>query len=49
MVADAFRIAFEQQLRKRSQHFLLMAEPNISKSHPCKPDSKLACDTKGCE
>ncbi|XP_056888966.1 coiled-coil domain-containing protein 125 isoform X2 [Takifugu flavidus] len=33
MVADAFRIAFEQQLRKRSEHFLLLAEANILKSH----------------
>nr|XP_046242052.1 coiled-coil domain-containing protein 125 isoform X3 [Scatophagus argus] len=33
MVADAFRIAFEQQLRKRSEHFLLLAEANIVKSH----------------
>uniref|UniRef100_G3NMX2 Uncharacterized protein n=1 Tax=Gasterosteus aculeatus TaxID=69293 RepID=G3NMX2_GASAC len=31
MVADAFRIAFEQQLRKRSDHFLLLAEANILK------------------
>ncbi|XP_026167674.1 coiled-coil domain-containing protein 125 [Mastacembelus armatus] len=36
MVADAFRIAFEQQLRKRSEHFLLLAEANILKSHNCK-------------
>ncbi|XP_040012270.1 coiled-coil domain-containing protein 125 isoform X2 [Xiphias gladius] len=35
MVADAFRIAFEQQLRKRSEHFLLLAEANILKSHQC--------------
>ncbi|XP_062273483.1 coiled-coil domain-containing protein 125 isoform X1 [Scomber scombrus] len=47
MVADAFRIAFEQQLRKRSEHFLLMAEANILKSHPCKPDNKPACYNKG--
>ncbi|KAM7416958.1 hypothetical protein PAMA_018844 [Pampus argenteus] len=39
MVADAFRIAFEQQLRKRSEHFLLLAEANILKSHHCKPES----------
>ncbi|XP_041792208.1 coiled-coil domain-containing protein 125 isoform X2 [Chelmon rostratus] len=32
MVADAFRIAFEQQLRKRSEHILLLAEANILKS-----------------
>uniref|UniRef100_UPI0037E741BB coiled-coil domain-containing protein 125 n=1 Tax=Semicossyphus pulcher TaxID=241346 RepID=UPI0037E741BB len=38
MVADAFRIAFEQQLRKRSQHFLLAAEANILKSHHCKTE-----------
>ncbi|XP_067456178.1 coiled-coil domain-containing protein 125 isoform X2 [Thunnus thynnus] len=39
MVADAFRIAFEQQLRKRSEHFLLLAEANILKSHHCKLES----------
>ncbi|XP_070689563.1 coiled-coil domain-containing protein 125 [Pempheris klunzingeri] len=38
MVADAFRIAFEQQLRKRSEHFLLLAEANILKSHQCKAE-----------
>ncbi|KAG7465478.1 hypothetical protein JOB18_018321 [Solea senegalensis] len=38
MVADAFRIAFEQQLRKRSDHFLLLAENNILKSHQCKAE-----------
>ncbi|XP_070821466.1 coiled-coil domain-containing protein 125 [Chaetodon trifascialis] len=32
MVADAFRIAFEQQLRKRTEHFLLLAEANILQS-----------------
>ncbi|XP_035022872.1 coiled-coil domain-containing protein 125 [Hippoglossus stenolepis] len=36
MVADAFRIAFEQQLRKRSDCFLLMAETNILKSQHLK-------------
>lgn len=40
MVADAFRIAFEQQLRKRSEHFLLLAEANILKSHHCKAEGK---------
>ncbi|XP_034025638.1 coiled-coil domain-containing protein 125 [Thalassophryne amazonica] len=38
MVADAFRIAFEQQLRKRSEHFILLAEANILKSHHCGPE-----------
>uniref|UniRef100_A0A4W6E6G6 Uncharacterized protein n=2 Tax=Lates calcarifer TaxID=8187 RepID=A0A4W6E6G6_LATCA len=38
MVADAFRIAFEQQLRKRSEHFLLLAETNILRSHHCKAE-----------
>ncbi|XP_022612174.1 coiled-coil domain-containing protein 125 isoform X1 [Seriola dumerili] len=38
MVADAFRIAFEQQLRKRSEHFLLLAEANILKSHHYKAE-----------
>ncbi|KAM8885508.1 coiled-coil domain-containing protein 125 [Spinachia spinachia] len=32
MVADAFRIAFEQQLRKRSDHFLLLADANTHQS-----------------
>ncbi|XP_062240956.1 coiled-coil domain-containing protein 125 [Platichthys flesus] len=36
MVADAFRIAFEQQLRKRSDCFLLMAETHILKSQHLK-------------
>ncbi|XP_077418002.1 coiled-coil domain-containing protein 125 [Vanacampus margaritifer] len=36
MVADAFRIAFEQQLRKRSDHFMLPAESTFQKSHHCK-------------
>ncbi|XP_031735165.1 coiled-coil domain-containing protein 125 [Anarrhichthys ocellatus] len=38
MVADAFRIAFEQQLRKRSDYFLLLADANILKSHRCKAE-----------
>ncbi|CAN9512680.1 unnamed protein product [Ophioblennius macclurei] len=38
MVADAFRIAFEQQLRKRSEHFLLLAEANVLKPHHWKPE-----------
>ncbi|XP_076021308.1 coiled-coil domain-containing protein 125 [Genypterus blacodes] len=38
MVADAFRIAFEQQLRKRSEHFLLLAEANLMKTQNCKPE-----------
>ncbi|XP_030579492.1 coiled-coil domain-containing protein 125 [Archocentrus centrarchus] len=38
MVADAFRIAFEQQLRKRSEDFLLLAETNIQKSNHCKAE-----------
>ncbi|XP_062418151.1 coiled-coil domain-containing protein 125 [Pungitius pungitius] len=38
MVADAFRIAFEQQLRKRSDHFLLLADANILKSHHSKAE-----------
>ncbi|XP_054457600.1 coiled-coil domain-containing protein 125 [Anoplopoma fimbria] len=39
MVADAFRIAFEQQLRKRSDHFMLLADAHILKSHHCKAES----------
>ncbi|XP_029295662.1 coiled-coil domain-containing protein 125 isoform X2 [Cottoperca gobio] len=38
MVADAFRIAFEQQLRKRSEHFLLLAEANTLKAQHCKAE-----------
>ncbi|XP_005942524.1 coiled-coil domain-containing protein 125 isoform X1 [Haplochromis burtoni] len=38
MVADAFRIAFEQQLRKRSEEFLLVAEANIKKSNHSKAE-----------
>ncbi|XP_034397863.1 coiled-coil domain-containing protein 125 isoform X2 [Cyclopterus lumpus] len=38
MVADAFRIAFEQQLSKRSEHFLLLADSNILKAHHCKAE-----------
>ncbi|KAL6113883.1 ccdc125 [Pungitius sinensis] len=38
MVADAFRIAFEQQLRKRSDHFLLLADANILKAHHSKAE-----------
>lgn len=38
MVADAFRIAFEQQLRKRSEQFLLLAEAKILKSHHWKDE-----------
>ncbi|TMS03274.1 Coiled-coil domain-containing protein 125 [Larimichthys crocea] len=34
MVADAFRIAFEQQLRKRSEHFLRLAEANRGLKSP---------------
>ncbi|XP_059193324.1 coiled-coil domain-containing protein 125 isoform X2 [Centropristis striata] len=38
MVADAFRIAFEQQLRKRNEHFLLLAEANLLKPSHCKAE-----------
>ncbi|KAF7649140.1 hypothetical protein LDENG_00146090 [Lucifuga dentata] len=38
MVADAFRIAFEQQLRKRSEQFLLLAEANLLKTQNHKPE-----------
>ncbi|XP_028991233.1 coiled-coil domain-containing protein 125 isoform X3 [Betta splendens] len=37
-VADAFRIAFEQQLKKRSEHLLLLAEANALKCHQGKGD-----------
>ncbi|CAL8247947.1 unnamed protein product [Merluccius merluccius] len=36
LMADAFRIAFEQQLRKRSEHFLLLAEARALRSSPSK-------------
>lgn len=42
MVADAFRIAFEQQLKKRSEHLLLLAEANILKSNHEKAEGKSA-------
>ncbi|XP_028269849.1 coiled-coil domain-containing protein 125 isoform X2 [Parambassis ranga] len=42
MVADAFRIAFEQQLRKRNEQFLLLAETNILKQ---KADGKSAINS----
>lgn len=45
MVADAFRIAFEQQLRKRNEQFLLLAETNILKSQQ-KADGKSAINSK---
>ncbi|KAJ3604263.1 hypothetical protein NHX12_029004 [Muraenolepis orangiensis] len=38
LVADAFRIAFEQQLRKRSEHLLLLAK--ASKSYPSRTQGK---------
>lgn len=45
MVADAFRIAFEQQLRKRNENFLLLTEANILKSHQEKAEGKFAPKT----
>lgn len=46
MVADAFRIAFEQQLRKRSEHFLRLAEANRGlKSPHYKAEGKSAVST----
>ncbi|KAM9810524.1 coiled-coil domain-containing protein 125 [Neosynchiropus ocellatus] len=38
MVADAFRIAFEQQLRKRSDRLMLLAETNVHKLSHCKAE-----------
>ncbi|CAL8344000.1 unnamed protein product [Lota lota] len=40
LMADAFRIAFEQQLRKRSDHLLLQAEARTPKSHPSETQGK---------
>ncbi|KAG8011630.1 hypothetical protein GBF38_003890 [Nibea albiflora] len=46
MVADAFRIAFEQQLRKRSEHFLRLAEANGGLKPPhYKAEGKSAVST----
>uniref|UniRef100_A0A3B4XCU8 Coiled-coil domain containing 125 n=1 Tax=Seriola lalandi dorsalis TaxID=1841481 RepID=A0A3B4XCU8_SERLL len=47
MVADAFRIAFEQQLRKRSEHFLLLAEANILKSYHYKAEGDVSQRLRG--
>nr|XP_057926127.1 coiled-coil domain-containing protein 125 isoform X2 [Doryrhamphus excisus] len=33
MVADAFRIAFEQQIKKRSEYLMMLAEDNVLKGH----------------
>ncbi|XP_029999084.1 coiled-coil domain-containing protein 125 [Sphaeramia orbicularis] len=38
MVADAFRIAFEQQLRTRSEHLMLLAKAKVLKSNHCKAE-----------
>lgn len=38
MVADAFRIAFEQQLRRKSDNFLLLAEKDRHTSRPHKTE-----------
>ncbi|XP_056274994.1 coiled-coil domain-containing protein 125 isoform X2 [Pseudoliparis swirei] len=38
MVADAFRIAFEQQLSKRSEHFLLLADGNAPRANHSKAE-----------
>ncbi|XP_057688528.1 coiled-coil domain-containing protein 125 isoform X2 [Corythoichthys intestinalis] len=43
MVADAFRIAFEQQLRKRKEHFMLLAEAKVPKSDHCKHEGSNWC------
>nr|XP_029513330.1 coiled-coil domain-containing protein 125 [Oncorhynchus nerka] len=40
LMADAFRIAFEQQLRRRSDHFLILAETDRNKSRPLRPEGK---------
>ncbi|XP_010894345.2 coiled-coil domain-containing protein 125 isoform X2 [Esox lucius] len=40
LMADAFRIAFEQQLKRRSDHFLLLAESDRHKSRPHRPEGQ---------
>ncbi|XP_041692356.1 coiled-coil domain-containing protein 125 isoform X1 [Coregonus clupeaformis] len=40
LMADAFRIAFEQQLRRRSDHFLLLGETDRNKPRPLRPEGK---------
>lgn len=41
MVADAFRIAFEQQLRKQNESFLFLTEANFLKSHQEEDEGKF--------
>uniref|UniRef100_A0A8C7JS70 Coiled-coil domain containing 125 n=1 Tax=Oncorhynchus kisutch TaxID=8019 RepID=A0A8C7JS70_ONCKI len=41
LMADAFRIAFEQQLRRRSDHFLILAETDRNKSRPLSVAQRL--------
>lgn len=45
MVADAFRIAFEQQLRKRHEDFPLLAQTSVQRSNHCKAEGKSAALT----
>ncbi|KAJ7993759.1 hypothetical protein DPEC_G00258020 [Dallia pectoralis] len=40
LMADAFRIAFEQQLKRRSDHFLQLAESDRHKSRPRRPEGQ---------
>lgn len=50
MVADAFRIAFEQQLRKQNENFLFLTEANILTSHQERAEGKCTihpvCDVR---
>lgn len=41
MVADAFRIAFEQQLRKQNENFLFLTEANFLKCHQHEDEGKF--------
>ncbi|XP_075903167.1 coiled-coil domain-containing protein 125 isoform X2 [Nelusetta ayraudi] len=41
MVADAFRIAFEQQLRKQNENFLFLTEANILTSHQERAEASI--------
>lgn len=50
LVADAFRIAFDQQLRKQNENFLFLTEANILKSYHEQAEGKCiinpVCDVR---
>lgn len=47
LVADAFRIAFEQQLRKQNENFLFLTEANILTSHQERAEGKCTVKALG--